>query len=113
MLVWLFGWLGQYYTPFTAVSSLTLRALLAVITALGFSLLFGGRVIRHLRTLKYGQAIRNDGPQSHLVKTGTPTMGGVDFDLHWCVYLVMGTFKQSLRLDFAGSDGHLWSGWLG
>ncbi|WP_201576904.1 phospho-N-acetylmuramoyl-pentapeptide-transferase [Psychrobacter sp. H8-1] len=77
MLVWLFGWLGQYYTPFTAVSSLTLRALLAVITALGFSLLFGGRVIRHLRTLKYGQAIRNDGPQSHLVKTGTPTMGGV------------------------------------
>jgi len=77
VLVWLFGWLGQYYTPFTAVSSLTLRALLAVITALGFSLLFGGRVIRHLRTLKYGQAIRNDGPQSHLVKTGTPTMGGV------------------------------------
>lgn len=77
MLVWLFGWLGQYYTPFTAVSSLTLRALLAVITALGFSLLFGGRVIRHLRTLKYGQAIRNDGPQSHLIKTGTPTMGGV------------------------------------
>nr|WP_243453252.1 phospho-N-acetylmuramoyl-pentapeptide-transferase [Psychrobacter coccoides] len=73
----MFEWLGQYYSPFTAVSSLTLRALLAVITALGFSLVFGGRVIRHLRTLKYGQAIRDDGPQSHLVKTGTPTMGGV------------------------------------
>ena len=77
MLVWLFGWLGQYYTPFSAVSSLTLRALLAVITALVFSMFFGGRVIQHLRALKYGQAIRNDGPQSHLVKTGTPTMGGV------------------------------------
>ena len=77
MLVWLFEWLSQYYSPFSAVSSLTLRALLAVITALSVSLIFGGRVIRHLRTLKYGQAIRSDGPQSHLVKTGTPTMGGV------------------------------------
>ena len=77
MLVWLFGWLGQYYTPFSAVSSLTLRALLAVVTALGFSMFFGQRVIQHLRDLKYGQAIRNDGPQSHLSKTGTPTMGGV------------------------------------
>ena len=77
MLVWLFGWLGQYYTPFSAVSSLTLRALLAVITALAFSMVFGSRVISRLRALKYGQAIRNDGPQSHLVKTGTPTMGGV------------------------------------
>lgn len=77
MLVWLFEWLSQYYTPFSAVSSLTLRALLSVITALAFSLFFGGRVITHLRTLKYGQAIRNDGPQSHLIKTGTPTMGGV------------------------------------
>ncbi len=77
MLVWLFGWLGQYYTPFSAVSSLTLRALLAVITALAFSMFFGGPVIRRLRALKYGQAIRNDGPQSHLAKTGTPTMGGV------------------------------------
>ncbi|WP_367110759.1 phospho-N-acetylmuramoyl-pentapeptide-transferase [uncultured Psychrobacter sp.] len=77
MLVWLFEWLGQYYTPFFAVSSLTLRALLAVITALAFSLFFGGRVIKHLRTLKYGQAVRDDGPQSHLIKTGTPTMGGV------------------------------------
>ncbi|GAA0307423.1 phospho-N-acetylmuramoyl-pentapeptide-transferase [Psychrobacter aestuarii] len=77
MLVWLFGWLGQYYSPFSAVSSLTLRALLAVVTALGFSMFFGRPVINHLRELKYGQAIRNDGPQSHLSKTGTPTMGGV------------------------------------
>ena len=58
MLVWLFGWLGQYYTPFSAVSSLTLRALLAVITALAFSMVFGSRVINRLRALKYGQAIQ-------------------------------------------------------
>ncbi|MFC6204787.1 phospho-N-acetylmuramoyl-pentapeptide-transferase [Psychrobacter urativorans] len=77
MLVWLFEWLSQYYSPFSAVSSLTLRALLAVVTALGLSMALGGRVIRHLRALRYGQAIRNDGPQSHLAKTGTPTMGGI------------------------------------
>ncbi len=77
MLVWLFEWLSQFYSPFSAVSSLTLRALLAVVTALVFSTMLGGRVIRHLRTLKYGQAVRNDGPQTHLIKTGTPTMGGV------------------------------------
>lgn len=77
MLLWLFEWLSQFYSPFSAVSSLTLRALLAVLTALGFSMIFGNRVIERLRALKYGQAIRNDGPQSHLAKTGTPTMGGI------------------------------------
>lgn len=77
MLLWLFEWLSQYYSPFSAVSSLTLRTLLAVMTALGFSMILGGPAIRHLRTLKYGQAIRDDGPQSHLAKTGTPTMGGI------------------------------------
>ncbi|MFW2176749.1 MULTISPECIES: phospho-N-acetylmuramoyl-pentapeptide-transferase [unclassified Moraxella] len=77
MLLWLFEWLGQFYSPFSAVSSLTLRVLLAVLTALGFSMAFGGRVIAKLHTLKFGQAIREDGPQSHLAKKGTPTMGGV------------------------------------
>ena len=51
MLVWLFGWLGQYYTPFSAVSSLTLRALLAAVTALAFSMIFGSRGIRRLRSI--------------------------------------------------------------
>lgn len=77
MLLWLFEWLGQFYSPFSAVSSLTLRALLAVLTALGFSMVFGNKVIDKLRKLKFGQAIRDDGPQSHLAKTGTPTMGGI------------------------------------
>ena len=78
MLYWLFeNVLSQIYSPFSAVSSLTLRALLAVMTALGFCLLFGSRTIDYLRSVKYGQAIRDDGPKSHLAKTGTPTMGGV------------------------------------
>lgn len=77
MLLWLCEWLSQYFSPFSAVSSLTLRVLLAVLTALGLSMLFGDGVIEHLRALKYGQAVRSDGPQSHLKKQGTPTMGGV------------------------------------
>lgn len=78
MLYWLFdSWLSQIYSPFSAVSSLTLRALLAVVTSLTFSILLGPRTIAYLRNIKYGQAIRDDGPKSHLAKTGTPTMGGV------------------------------------
>ena len=77
MLLWLFEWLSQFYAPFGAVSSLTLRVLLAILTALGLSMALGDRVIEKLRALKYGQAVRTDGPQSHLVKSGTPTMGGV------------------------------------
>lgn len=77
MLLWLFQWLGQFYSPFSAVSSLTLRTLLAVVTALGLSMVFGKYVIKILRELKFGQAIRTDGPQAHLAKNGTPTMGGI------------------------------------
>ena len=66
MLVWLFGWLGQYYTPFSAVSSLTLRALLAVITALAFSMIFGGRVITNrLTVLERTQAIDDATAKHH------------------------------------------------
>lgn len=60
-----------------AIGSLTLRALLAVITALAIVILGGKPVINYLRTLKYGQAVRDDGPKTHLAKQGTPTMGGV------------------------------------
>ncbi|OOS23118.1 phospho-N-acetylmuramoyl-pentapeptide-transferase [Moraxella pluranimalium] len=60
-----------------AIGSLTLRALLAVITALVIVILGGKPVINYLRTLKYGQAVRDDGPKTHLAKQGTPTMGGV------------------------------------
>lgn len=60
-----------------AIGSLTLRALLAVITSLLIVIIGGKPVIHYLRTLKYGQAVRDDGPKTHLAKQGTPTMGGV------------------------------------
>ncbi|MCI4019417.1 phospho-N-acetylmuramoyl-pentapeptide-transferase, partial [Klebsiella pneumoniae] len=54
----------------------TFRAVMAALTALAFSLMFGPWTIRRLTALKCGQAVRTDGPQTHLVKNGTPTMGG-------------------------------------
>lgn len=77
MLLWLFEWLSQFYSPFSAVSSLSLRALLSVLTALGICIALGNPVIDRLHALKFGQAIRDNGPESHKKKIGTPTMGGV------------------------------------
>lgn len=77
MLLWLADYLSGYYHAINVVQYLTLRAILAVITSLFISLAFGPRVIRTLTRLKIGQTVRYDGPQSHLSKSGTPTMGGV------------------------------------
>lgn len=77
MLLWLSEWLVQFHSGFNVVNYLTLRAIFAVITSLGVSLLFGPLVIRKLQQYQIGQAIRDVGPKSHLSKAGTPTMGGV------------------------------------
>ena len=76
MLLWLFQHLGQDIRAFNVFNYLTLRAVLATLTALTISFIVGPAVIRKLTTLKIGQSVRNDGPQTHLVKAGTPTMGG-------------------------------------
>jgi len=76
MLVELFDWLARDIRAFNVFSYLTLRAVLAAGTALVIGLLAGPWVIRKLTEMKIGQAIRSEGPQSHLSKSGTPTMGG-------------------------------------
>jgi phospho-N-acetylmuramoyl-pentapeptide-transferase len=76
MLLWLFEYLGQDIRAFNVFSYLTLRAVLATLTALTISFIVGPAVIRKLTALKIGQSVRSDGPQTHLVKAGTPTMGG-------------------------------------
>lgn len=68
--------LSEYYSGFTVFQYLTLRGIFGVLTALLISLLVGPYVINKLRSNQIGQAIRDDGPQSHLSKAGTPTMGG-------------------------------------
>ncbi|MEQ1801168.1 MAG: phospho-N-acetylmuramoyl-pentapeptide-transferase [Gammaproteobacteria bacterium] len=72
--------LAEYLTPvisaFNALTYLTLRAILSALTALAMSLLLGPPLIRRLTQRQIGQTVRDDGPQSHLQKAGTPTMGG-------------------------------------
>ncbi len=76
MLLTLAEYLQQYHSGFNVFQYLTLRTILGTITALVLSLIIGPRMIRKLTSYKIGQQIRNDGPQSHLTKAGTPTMGG-------------------------------------
>jgi len=76
MLLAFSQWLAQDIRAFNVFSYITLRTMLAVITALVISFIIGPMMIRKLTAYKIGQSVRDDGPQSHLVKTGTPTMGG-------------------------------------
>ncbi len=76
MLLLLAEYLTQFQSAFRVFQYLTLRGILAAGTALTISLLVGPVMIRHLKFYQMGQSIRNDGPQSHLSKAGTPTMGG-------------------------------------
>ncbi|MDR1890352.1 MAG: phospho-N-acetylmuramoyl-pentapeptide-transferase [Zoogloeaceae bacterium] len=77
MLLLLTQWFAQDVRAFSVFNYITLRTVLAAMTALFFSLALGPRVIRWLAAKKIGQAVRADGPQTHLIKSGTPTMGGV------------------------------------
>ena len=76
MLLALSEWLEQYVRAFNVFGYITLRAVLATMTALVISFLVGPRMIEWLTRMKIGQAVRDDGPQTHLAKAGTPTMGG-------------------------------------
>lgn len=76
MLLFLAEFLAQYESAFNVFGYLTLRVILATITALVLCLWLGPIVIRRLVERQIGQAVRDDGPQSHLSKAGTPTMGG-------------------------------------
>ncbi len=76
MLVYLAEYLSQFHTGFNVFQYLTLRAILGVLTALLISFLVGPMMIRRLSFHQIGQSVRTDGPQTHLAKAGTPTMGG-------------------------------------
>ncbi|MFA9217660.1 MAG: phospho-N-acetylmuramoyl-pentapeptide-transferase [Sphingomonadaceae bacterium] len=77
MLLWLAQYFQQDLGPLRVFNFITFRAVFATITALAIGLIAGPAVIRKLTAMKYGQAVRTDGPQTHLKKHGTPTMGGV------------------------------------
>ncbi|SIT09459.1 phospho-N-acetylmuramoyl-pentapeptide-transferase [Neptunomonas antarctica] len=76
MLLILADYLTEYFSAVAVFKYLTLRGILGVLTALSISLFIGPKLIRYLKEKQIGQSVRNDGPQSHLSKAGTPTMGG-------------------------------------
>ncbi|HEX5538939.1 MAG TPA: phospho-N-acetylmuramoyl-pentapeptide-transferase, partial [Methylophilaceae bacterium] len=76
MLLELANWLARDIRAFNVFNYITLRAVLATLTALAISFLVGPALIRKLTQYKVGQSVRDDGPQTHLIKAGTPTMGG-------------------------------------
>ncbi len=76
MLLYITEYLTNLYSGFNVFSYLTMRAILGALTALLIALIFGPAMIRRLNFHQIGQSVRDDGPESHLVKAGTPTMGG-------------------------------------
>jgi phospho-N-acetylmuramoyl-pentapeptide-transferase len=76
MLLWLSQYLMHFYHGFRVFEYLTFRTIVGTLTALFISLLLGPAMIRRLSHYQVGQTIRDDGPQSHFSKAGTPTMGG-------------------------------------
>src|SRR5690606_14503428 len=77
MLLWLSHFLTPYFPAFRVFQYLSLRCILSALSALLVLLVLSPALIRALRRLQIGQSVRNDGPQTHLQKSGTPTMGGV------------------------------------
>ena len=113
MLVWLAEYLVRYETAFNAISYITVRAILALLTALFISLWIGPKVIKRLQILKFGQEVRNDGPESHFAKKGTPTMGGVMilFSIGVSTF-IMGKSRESLYLGLLICIIWVWCNWF-
>jgi phospho-N-acetylmuramoyl-pentapeptide-transferase len=76
MLLYLTEYLAQFESGFNVFNYLTMRAILGALTALTISFIVGPKMIKSLSVNQLGQPVRNDGPQTHLLKAGTPTMGG-------------------------------------
>ncbi|MEQ8407121.1 MAG: phospho-N-acetylmuramoyl-pentapeptide-transferase [Gammaproteobacteria bacterium] len=76
MLVWLSEHLMQFNSNFAVLQYITVRGIFSILTALGVSLIIGPTLIRRLNYHQIGQVVRDDGPETHFSKAGTPTMGG-------------------------------------
>jgi phospho-N-acetylmuramoyl-pentapeptide-transferase len=76
MLVWLSEYLMQINSNFAVLQYITVRAIFSILTALGVALIIGPTMIKRLNYHQIGQVVRDDGPETHFSKAGTPTMGG-------------------------------------
>jgi len=85
----LYHMLQRYFSPLNVFRYITVRTVYASLTAMFLALVFGPWLIRHLRELQIGQYIREEGPEEHKKKAGTPTMGGVLIVLSTAVPVVL------------------------
>jgi len=95
----LFYSLHEFFSPFNVFRYITFRTALAVITAFLISFIFAPWVIRRLRQFSLTQQVRDDGPTSHINKTGTPTMGGI---------LILSSIILSVLMWGDLSNKHIW-----
>lgn len=114
MLFWLTQYLGQFWHIFHVFQYITMRCILAALTALIFSFIFGNPVIRWLDRYRIGQTIRDDGPQSHFKKTGTPTMGGtmILLSIAFCILLWGNLANSYLWVTLIVTLGFGTVGWI-
>ena len=95
MLLWLSEYLIQYYSGFNVFLYITLRTILGALTSLFIALAIGPILIAYLSKYKVEQTVRDDGPESHLLKTGTPhDGGGVNYHFHRIQYFMLGQILQ-------------------
>ncbi|WP_028009012.1 phospho-N-acetylmuramoyl-pentapeptide-transferase [Solimonas flava] len=99
MLYHLAEYLRQHVSGFNVFTYLTFRSVLGILTALIFCFSFGPLLIERLYRFKFGQPVRDDGPKTHLKKTGTPTMGGL---------LILGAISVSTLLWADLSNRFVW-----
>jgi phospho-N-acetylmuramoyl-pentapeptide-transferase len=76
VLLYLTQYLSQFESGFNVFNYLTMRAIMGALTALMISFIIGPRMIKRLQVNQLGQPVREEGPETHLLKAGTPTMGG-------------------------------------
>ena len=114
MLLELARWLAEDIRGFGVFNYLTLRAVLAAGTALTLGLVLGPAVIRKLTQYKIGQSVRDDGPQTHLVKAGTPTMGGalVLLSIGLSTVLWADLSNRFVWIVMIVTMGYGWIGWV-
>ena len=114
MLLELARWLAEDIRGFGVFNYLTLRAVLAAGTALTLGLVLGPAVIRKLTQYKIGQSVRDDGPQTHLVKAGTPTMGGalVLLSIGLSTLLWADLSNRFVWIVMIVTMGYGWIGWV-
>ena len=96
MFQYIYDLFGSDVGFFRIFNYVTFRALMAGLTSMFLSFFLGKRIIAYLYGLKFSETVRTDGPVTHAVKAGTPTMGGTHDYLHACIIRSpLGKFKKS------------------